>query len=195
MNLREKKTRRNIRNAFLQLRAHKPLERITIKELSELAEISKGTFYCHYKDIFDLSSQLQHELLQDILDSIIRPDFPLFNMSQLTRELSAAFHARQSLIDILFSGDQAAVLPINIEHGIREYAFQIDPETRENAKFNVLLSFQVHGCYNAYQENCGKFGPDKVVAVLETITAQIQKEISFSGESLAKTDWKGKKDI
>ena len=31
MDLREKKTRRSIQNAFLQLRAHKPLERITVK--------------------------------------------------------------------------------------------------------------------------------------------------------------------
>lgn len=183
MDLREKKTRRNIKNAFLQLRAHKSLERITIKELAELAEISKGTFYLHYKDIFDLSSQLQRELIQDILDSIIRPDIPLFDMAQLAQELSAAFHAHQSLIDILFSGAQAAVLPINIEHGIREYAFQIRPRVRENAKFNVMLSLQVHGCYYAYQENCEKFGADEVMAALDEITTQIQNGISFSGES------------
>ena len=55
MDLREKKTKRNIRNAFIELRAKKPLERISIKELAELAEISKATFYLHYKDIYDLS--------------------------------------------------------------------------------------------------------------------------------------------
>ena len=59
MDLREKKTKRNIRNAFIELRAKKPLERISIKELAELAEISKATFYLHYKDIYDLSENLQ----------------------------------------------------------------------------------------------------------------------------------------
>ena len=63
MDLREKKTKRSIKKAFLQLRAQKPLEKITIKELSELAEISKATFYLHYKDIYDLSSQLQNEVI------------------------------------------------------------------------------------------------------------------------------------
>lgn len=43
MDLRERKTKRAIKDAFLQLRAKKPLERITIKELSDLAEISKAT--------------------------------------------------------------------------------------------------------------------------------------------------------
>ena len=41
MDLRIKKTKNNIHNAFLQLRAKKPLERISVKELCEIAEISK----------------------------------------------------------------------------------------------------------------------------------------------------------
>ena len=43
MDLREKKTIRDIQDAFLQLRARKPLERITVRELVELAEIGKST--------------------------------------------------------------------------------------------------------------------------------------------------------
>ena len=37
MDLREIKTQRSIRNAFLQLRSEKPLERIRVKERAELA--------------------------------------------------------------------------------------------------------------------------------------------------------------
>lgn len=59
MDLRTIKTKRNIKNAFIQLRTKKPLERITVKELAELAEISKATFYLHYHDVYDLSDQLQ----------------------------------------------------------------------------------------------------------------------------------------
>ena len=43
MDRREIKTRQAIRNAFLALRARKPLERITVKELAEQAQISKAT--------------------------------------------------------------------------------------------------------------------------------------------------------
>ena len=55
MDMRIEKTRRSIINAFLQLRAQKPLEKITVKELSALAEINKATFYLHYRDIYELS--------------------------------------------------------------------------------------------------------------------------------------------
>ena len=44
MDIRIEKTERAIRNAFLELRAAKPLEKITVKELCSLACINKSTF-------------------------------------------------------------------------------------------------------------------------------------------------------
>ena len=57
MDLRITKTRAAVKNAFLELRAEKPLEKITVKELSTAANINKATFYLHYRDIFDLSEK------------------------------------------------------------------------------------------------------------------------------------------
>ena len=45
MDLRQKKTLAAIRTAFLELLGKKPLEKITVKELAEKAQISKATFY------------------------------------------------------------------------------------------------------------------------------------------------------
>ena len=58
MDLRVEKTKGSIVNAFLSLRAKKPLEKITVKELCQLARINKSTFYTHYSDIFALSHAL-----------------------------------------------------------------------------------------------------------------------------------------
>ena len=74
MDRREQKTQQAIRNAFLALRAHKPLERITVKELAENAQISKATFYLHYHDIYELSEALQEDVIQQILSSITQAD-------------------------------------------------------------------------------------------------------------------------
>lgn len=174
MDLREKKTKRSIKNAFLQLRARKPLERITIKELAELAEISKATFYLHYKDIYDLSNQLQNEVIQNILDSVIQPDVPLLDTVRLARVLSEAFCTHQSLIDILFSGNQAAVLPGRIEQGIKEYVFRTTPGACDDMNLNVLLSYQIYGSYYGYWLNYKRFGNNQVLDILDMIAAQIQ---------------------
>ena len=70
MDLRVKRTKTNIINAFLRLCAKKPPERITVKELADLAEINKATFYLHYKDIYDLLETLENDLFERVFDSI-----------------------------------------------------------------------------------------------------------------------------
>lgn len=174
MDLRERKTKRSIKNAFLQLRAQKPLERITVKELAGLAEISKATFYLHYKDIYDLSSQLQNEVIQTILDDVIQPDVPLLDTVKLTRALFESFWTHQGLIGTLFSGSQATVLPNSIEQGIKEHIFRTMPSARNDSALNIFLSYQIYGSYYAYSVNCKRFGREQVLDIIDEIAAHVQ---------------------
>lgn len=172
MDLREKKTERSIKNAFLQLRSHKPLERITVKELTALAEISKATFYLHYRDIYDLSAHLQDEVIGSILNSVIQPDIPLLNTSRLTQSLFDAFCKHQEKISILFSDSQASVLPDRIEQTIKNYLFQTDPELFLDPELNVLLTYQIYGSYYAYWKNCKQFKTEQILEILDRMTAR-----------------------
>ena len=104
MDQREIKTKRAIKNAFLILRAQKPIEKITIRELAALAEISKATFYLHYQDIYDLSEQIGKEVLANILNSISRPENVLEKADVFTREITTGFFSQINLIQLLFCG-------------------------------------------------------------------------------------------
>ena len=59
-------TRMRIREAFLQCLKEKPVSRITVKELCDLAEINRATFYTHYSDPFDLLEKLEAETLDKL---------------------------------------------------------------------------------------------------------------------------------
>lgn len=173
MDLREKKTRRSIKNAFIQLRTKKPLERITVKELSELAQISKATFYLHYHDIYDLSDQLQKEVIKDVLSGLEQPGLSLQDTAAFTSALFHAFYAQQRLIDILFSGSQSSVLPLSIERELKEYIFTQMPSARENAEFNISLTYRILGGFHVYQQYHQKYGIDYVVQVIDRITKSL----------------------
>lgn len=67
--LRISKTLRFINNAFMELITKKPVYKITVTELAQKAEISKGTFYLHYLDIYDLYNQLVNETVMKIAGS------------------------------------------------------------------------------------------------------------------------------
>ena len=67
--LRVTKTRRLIKATFLELVQAKPVQKITVTELAKRAEISKGTFYLHYLDIYDLYNQMVEETVAKITGS------------------------------------------------------------------------------------------------------------------------------
>ncbi len=175
MDLRERKTRRAIKDAFLQLRAKKPLERITIKELSDLAEISKATFYLHYKDIYDLSEHLQSEVVQDIMGAVLPDDADFLDMEQTAKKLYAAFCSHQHLIDILFSGNQASALPGSIECGLKDRICAARPELKGDAVFHVLLSYQIQGGFHAFMENRKALGEETIMCILDDLSELLKE--------------------
>ncbi|WP_422428138.1 MULTISPECIES: TetR/AcrR family transcriptional regulator C-terminal domain-containing protein [Bacillales] len=67
---RVKKTKNAIKQAFIKLLAEKELERITIQDITSLADINRGTFYLHYEDKYILLSDLEDEILVGLADEI-----------------------------------------------------------------------------------------------------------------------------
>lgn len=169
MDLRVTKTTQRIRSAFSRLRMVKPLEKITVKELCALAEISKATFYLHYRDLYDLSQQLQDEVIEQILEMVRIPERLFSEAVEFTRDLAAAFTAHRHEIDTLFSGGQAAILPQRIEQRLREDLFARFPEKRQDARFQIQLTFQIQGGYAAYLQHTRQFGEETVLSILETL--------------------------
>ncbi len=178
MDLREKKTRRSIQNAFLQLRRKKPLERITIKELAERAEISKATFYLHYKDIYDLSERLQEDVIQNILNNLAHPEHCLTDPAAFTKALFLAFYAEQNLIETLFSGVQNAVLPIRIEEELLAFAEKQNPNLDEHARMQI--TYTIHGGYQVYQRNYRTIPGEKLISFIGSASDAVQNLISTS---------------
>ena len=52
---RVRRTKRLLRQGLTELLKQKSIKKITVRELSELIDINRGTFYLHYKDIYDNS--------------------------------------------------------------------------------------------------------------------------------------------
>lgn len=63
---RVKRTKRMIRDAMTELMEEKGFDGITVRDLTERADINRGTFYLHYRDKFDLLEQSEEEILQGL---------------------------------------------------------------------------------------------------------------------------------
>lgn len=63
---RVRRTRKQLQAALAALTREKDLKDITVRELTELADVNRGTFYSHYKDLYDMQEQMEQELFQQL---------------------------------------------------------------------------------------------------------------------------------
>lgn len=68
--LRTLRTKKAIKDAFLQLIQEKEFSTITIQNISDKAIINRGTFYLHYLDKYDLLEKLTQEVFDELNHSI-----------------------------------------------------------------------------------------------------------------------------
>ncbi len=92
---RIRRTKRLLTDTLLTLLETKKIKNISVKELCEMADVNRGTFYLHYSDIYEMMEQMQADLLEQ-LDAIFQPytaealrrdPYPLFyDMFQFTAQ-------------------------------------------------------------------------------------------------------------
>ena len=87
MDMRVVKTRRAIRNALIELAEEKDVEKITVKELCELAEISNPAFYSHYGNIYDVVDEIENEVVQKVCDRMAHRSIDDIALPAMLREL------------------------------------------------------------------------------------------------------------
>lgn len=137
-------TKALIRNAFLQLLTQKPVQNVTVKELCEAAGVNRGTFYLHYRDVYDLMRSLEDELLADLDALLSSTPVIVGSTSQdaaagFISSLYDFFERNRELCAILLgdNGDKKFVADI-IEHGrkksVSEYQTAFPGLTKQKAE-------------------------------------------------------------
>ena len=64
------RSRKMIRHAFVELVLEKGTEKVTVKSIVDRAEISRGTFYAHYADIYAVIEEIENETMGQMVELI-----------------------------------------------------------------------------------------------------------------------------
>ena len=67
---RYRRTEALILNGLTTLLQQKSIKEITVRELADLVDINRSTFYLHYTDIYDLLEKTEQRLLQQLMDAV-----------------------------------------------------------------------------------------------------------------------------
>lgn len=61
------RTQALLKNGLTELMMTKPVQNITVRELTDYVNLNRGTFYLHYKDIQDLLEHLEEDMLDEFV--------------------------------------------------------------------------------------------------------------------------------
>lgn len=174
MDIRTEKTKRSIYNAFICIRSRKSLEKLTVKELCEMAQINKSTFYVYYKDVYDLSDKIESEIVSSVIKNLGNADDIFDNPKEFTRNLFIAYASQSSLITTVFSGTRSERLPDRIEAALKDMIFTDHPEFKFSKEKSLFITFSVYGGYYTYSKN-QNYSLDEVVDSISDMTGKLIK--------------------
>ena len=175
MDLRIVKTKRAIKEAFLQIRAEMPLEKVKVRDICKLALINKSTFYHHYEDVFALSDELENEVLEISFNQIDVKDYMFHDPKRFFSAGPKAMDLYKEQIDVLFGG-RMEVLFMKLDRQMMEHYMRAEMSERDE----ILLTFVIGGGMHAMRmlKEEGKYSDDTLA---ETMAEIIQKICELPG--------------
>lgn len=148
---RVRRTKKILVQSLMQLMQQKQIKDITVRELADVADVNRGTFYLYYRDVFDMLEQIENEifakfdalLLSHPGETVIQQTLPFL------RDLFAFASENQDLCRVLLSrnGDMSFLQRLNsvVFEKCHEEFMTLVKDSSED-EFEYRYNFAVFGC-------------------------------------------------
>ncbi len=151
---RVRRTKKLLLQGLTQLMSEKKINKITVKELTDLVDVNRATFYLYYKDIFDMVEKIETEMFDNFNET-----YSKFNKHDLTYD--EMFQFVTYVFD--FVGEYAEMCKILLGPD-GDYAFiekfkkaidnssPFSEQSSEKGKMIYFLPFIISGCIGIIQK-------------------------------------------
>ena len=156
MDKRVMKTRRAIHSAMTRLLADKPIEEITVTELSEATQINRKTFYNHYSSVYMVAEEMEDEIVERFEETLRGMDFdallkdPVTTFNTLARLITSDLDFYEN---ILTNRNQISFLQkiiTSLKQRIKNLYFK--PNSPHSELNDYMLEYIVSGLVSVYQK-------------------------------------------
>jgi len=163
-------TQRVLKESFLFLLQKKPVNKITVKEVCELAELNRATFYAHYSDCFALMAEIEQELL-DAFEQSLRL-IEGFDVSMLISAIYTMIEQNEDACRVLiFNGASPSILSRMIvlakEDSISTWKQQLYHAS--DAELEMLYIHLSNGLMNVVLGGYDKYSREDVISFVNRI--------------------------
>lgn len=132
-----------LKNALISLLQEKSIQKISIKEICDTAELNRTTFYKYYCNEYELLQDLCNDALQMLLESIGK-NKP-FSIKKMLEIISSEKH----IIKAIFNNNADENLPKRILAipEIKEYIIADIDKNKSPVEVDIIVNFVCYGAY------------------------------------------------
>ena len=163
-------TQRILKESLLALLKQKPINKITVKEVCELAELNRATFYAHYSDCFALLEQIENELLEAFQDSLKLLDS--FDATALIEAIYAMVEKNEDACRVLiFQNVSPSVIQRMIDLARNESIAYWRQKLRHASteELEMLYTHLSNGLMHVVVEGYDRYGKEDVIRFVNRI--------------------------
>ena len=188
---RIRKTKSLQRSGLTDLMKQKPVNKITVKELADYVDINRGTFYLHHKDIFDLLSSIESELMQELKDVFDKYNFEKQQIEPLLF-LTDIFHFldhNAEIVTVLLSSNGDILFIDQMKEFVKEkclnnwmHTYSVSDPIRYEYFYAFIIN-GIIGLFQAWLERNRKESPEEIAHMAKRIICQGIETLNESQKS------------
>ncbi|GGC77038.1 TetR family transcriptional regulator [Thalassobacillus devorans] len=145
--LRVKRTRILINEAFLKVIQMKGFDAMTIQDIADEALINRSTFYLHYDDKYDLLEKMSSDVIQELI-SVINPPFDQADQELLKGSVTNVYQCiqkHQMFYQVMFGKNGINGFRNKLEEVIRDkFDRHIKEVVKDPTQFQIPKDLLLH---------------------------------------------------
>lgn len=159
-----------IKETFLNLLEQKPINKITVKELCEKADINRATFYTHFSDCFDLLEKIEGDILAEFERSLNLVE--KYDVAVLVSAICDIIDENKRVLKLIaFDGANSSLIPKMID-AAREKSVSHWRKLLKNASEEELEMLYIHlsnGLTRVVAEGYEKFDRESLIDFIDKV--------------------------
>ena len=142
------RSRRMIREAYMQLLKEKDLSKITVTDIITRADLNRATFYAHYPDVRGVTEEIENEIIEKMLDILKEFQFTNFfrNPAPLLLKVSRYLEEDTDFYRILVRANGSEIFMEKLKKLFADHMLN-DSDIPESMRHSQMVELRI--CYFA----------------------------------------------
>jgi AcrR family transcriptional regulator len=150
-----RRTKDKLKRGLAELLRKKPVKSIKVRELADLVDINRGTFYLYYKDIYDLVEKIENEMFEDFYEIVRLKEAGVEAPSPVMTDVFSFLAENADLCLVLIGPNGDLEFVNRLKDLVRErclYYWTKIYNAKSTKYFEHFYAFFIYGCIGMFEE-------------------------------------------